>query len=891
MSLLTPSLAALEHPMFPFIRNLFEPTDTVWFKLIHQTQKHRQMKHGMPVFDNNGQPVMVADTMDKWCLLQDLPASFASDLDEKNADGWNIYVCMNPIDIPMDGSYPRRTKSNVSVIRNVYTEIDENGEAVLDRIRAAISAGEIPSPHIHLQSSPGKHQVIWKVAGLNWREQEALNRALIKFGGDPQSVDCVRVLRLPDFVNQKYAEKPLARVLWTNLDLTPHTLAAFKLPLIVAQDRTKSEPVSDEMIQGRVNKIEDFMSRAGVAFAGLEENTSYKDGGWMWEMNECPNADEHKHGGRGGAVLFIYTDGALNFTCRHTHCVNMRWDWFKAYIESAAGEPLIFRDNDFGKIEMTSVESVTETPISQPASVVPAVPAPSINETPVSDKPSDIVLVFDTIEETILGAKLGFQTTMPIDNAETLRKYKHIVLFGVSEAALKMRNKLDADLPCTSLGLFPPNLAKPKIGYSGKLRYPPCKNLIESRAQFQTDAELEAYLATMLTKGFVTSRSTRQENEYKFVTYADKEMRYQNWIWAGKIPLGALTIFCGDPGTGKNTVIYDNIARVTRGYDFPDGTPNTLGAASVILAEAEDSPETTTAPYLSVAAEDCAVFGGSIGADLKRVIEMPLIRPESVLLKGQRVTFKKRELQLSKDLAEIERMIKARPDVKMIVISPLSAYLGPDINEIATAEVRAVLQPLQRMAEQLHIGVVCIMHLNKSSDLDVIYRVSGSIAFVGVARAVWVFAKDSKDGKRYMVSVKNNLEKPQKGLSFDIKDSQTLIPVRNTLTGAMHQVARGRVYWDGETDKTTEDIMKPAGSQKQSETPAAKVWLQTLFEAESKDGFLPIQNYKKARAMVPFSQYAIDTAKSELGWDYDGSRKGYIQLIEPAKRVSLEKGE
>jgi hypothetical protein len=43
------------------------------------------------------------------------------------------------------------------------------------------------------------------------------------------------------------------------------------------------------------------------------------------------------------------------------------------------------------------------------------------------------------------------------------------------------------------------------------------------------------------------------------------------WLWPGRIPLGKLSLFAGDPGLGKSLVTLEIAARVTCGREWPDG--------------------------------------------------------------------------------------------------------------------------------------------------------------------------------------------------------------------------------------------------------------------------------------------------------------------------------
>jgi hypothetical protein len=126
---------------------------------------------------------------------------FQSWLANQSAAGSDIYVGMNPI---KDGAYSR-TKENIKDIRHVYLDLDRNGDEALDTIR---NSPEVPAPNFVLDTSPGKHQVVWKVSGFGQDEAESLLHSLAnKFGGDLAATDSTRVLRLPGFANRKLPEE------------------------------------------------------------------------------------------------------------------------------------------------------------------------------------------------------------------------------------------------------------------------------------------------------------------------------------------------------------------------------------------------------------------------------------------------------------------------------------------------------------------------------------------------------------------------------------------------------------------------------------------------------------------------------------------------------------
>src|SRR5260370_7534742 len=94
-----------------------------------------------------------------------------------NASGSDVFVGMNPI---KEAAYSR-TKDNIEEIRHVYLDLDRHGDQSLEAIRDSSS---IPAPNFVLDTSPGKHQVLWSVIGFTQNKPESLLRRLpTDFGG------------------------------------------------------------------------------------------------------------------------------------------------------------------------------------------------------------------------------------------------------------------------------------------------------------------------------------------------------------------------------------------------------------------------------------------------------------------------------------------------------------------------------------------------------------------------------------------------------------------------------------------------------------------------------------------------------------------------------------
>ncbi len=172
---------ALSSPLLSasqYVLELFEPADQVAILT-------RNRRTGRTV-----QRIATAETITS--------PQFQGWLRSENAAGADIFVGMNPI----KNGANSRTKENIREIRHLYLDLDRGGQAALEAIR---NSPDVPAPNFILDTSPDKHQVVWRVEGLAIEESGAMLRAMAaQFGGDPAATDSTRVLRLPGFANRKY---------------------------------------------------------------------------------------------------------------------------------------------------------------------------------------------------------------------------------------------------------------------------------------------------------------------------------------------------------------------------------------------------------------------------------------------------------------------------------------------------------------------------------------------------------------------------------------------------------------------------------------------------------------------------------------------------------------
>ncbi|WP_166300412.1 AAA family ATPase [Bradyrhizobium sp. 2S1] len=224
------------------------------------------------------------------------------------------------------------------------------------------------------------------------------------------------------------------------------------------------------------------------------------------------------------------------------------------------------------------------------------------------------------------------------------------------------------------------------------------------------------------------------------------------WVWPGRIPEGKLVLLGGPPGLGKSQWTAFISATVSNGGRWPCGEGSTL-PGDVIFMSAEDGVQDTIIPRLIAA-----------GADRERVhIVSAATKPDGT----GRKTF-----SLKTDVDLLEEMAKRIGTVKLIIVDPISAYMGgSDCN--GNSETRALLEPLADMTNRLRIAVVAVTHLNKgggAGNQSALNRFVGSIAFVAAARAAFAVIEDPEDdGRRFLLEAKNNLGKKCKGLAFRLE--------------------------------------------------------------------------------------------------------------------------
>lgn len=95
-----------------------------------------------------------------------------------------------------------------------------------------------------------------------------------------------------------------------------------------------------------------------------------------------------------------------------------------------------------------------------------------------------------------------------------------------------------------------------------------------------------------------------------------------------------------------------------------------------------------------------------------------------------------RTFNVTRDVFVLEELIHAIGDVRLVIVDPLTGYLGGQTDAYRDNEVRAALAPLGDLAARTSVSIIGVMHLRKSPSDQAMFRVLGSVAFTAYARSV-----------------------------------------------------------------------------------------------------------------------------------------------------------
>jgi len=365
------------------------------------------------------------------------------------------------------------------------------------------------------------------------------------------------------------------------------------------------------------------------------------------------------------------------------------------------------------------------------------------------------------------------------------------------------------------------------------------RSLKEDAAIIAQLAEEEVCLAEMLQRGKGEARD-EQQSEPLGVLLSEVEVEDFQWLWHRRVALRKITMLDGDPGLGKSLFTTDLAARVSMGRAMADGSPGLSGPSGVVLICGEDGLADTVKPRLLAA--------GASPEACTRVRAIDMI-PET-LSDG---TISQRLLSLLSDMPALEATITAM-GAQLLVIDPITAYLGNGVDMYRDSDLRRVLTPLAGLAERTSAAIILVRHLNKNTATPALHRGLGGVGFIGVARLGLLFAPNPDvEGEVLVSRHKGNIGQVPPTLAY-----------RVVQVGEAENMPR--ISWLGERETSAGAALaaqSAAGedSETRSATDEAVAWLR----AKLSDGPLKARDVQSDARADGISEKALRTARSRIG--------------------------
>lgn len=231
----------------------------------------------------------------------------------------------------------------------------------------------------------------------------------------------------------------------------------------------------------------------------------------------------------------------------------------------------------------------------------------------------------------------------------------------------------------------------------------------------------------------------------RWVSAANIIVKKTEWLWEPYIPLGDVTLLAGDPGVGKSTLAQAFATATTLGAEIM-GKPFAMG--NVIFLSAEQSVSRVTVPRFH-----------DMGADLTKII-----LPDDESADGKIQPFILDHPGID-ELAETCKEVKP----KLIVIDTITAYIEGARDMNSANQTREWIRRLGEIARHNMCGLVMLGHYNKNSQAKAIYRIVGSIDFVGASRSVLACGMDPDDkDTRAADHIKSNVGPLGPGIGFSL---------------------------------------------------------------------------------------------------------------------------
>lgn len=321
----------------------------------------------------------------------------------------------------------------------------------------------------------------------------------------------------------------------------------------------------------------------------------------------------------------------------------------------------------------------------------------------------------------------------------------------------------------------------------------------------------------------VTLREKAEKKAVPMIRMSEVQQTEVDWLWYPYIPFGKLTIIQGNPGEGKTFFAMQLAAACTNRKFLPQMEP--FEPFNMIFQTAEDGLGDTVKPRLL-----------SAEANLERVLVID-DADNPLTLADER----------------IENAIREN-NARLVIIDPLQAFLGANVDMNRANEVRPIFRRLAEVAQSTSCAIVMIGHLNKASGSQSTYRGLGSIDITAVVRSLLFIGKVRSDPTtRVIVHEKSSLAPPGQSLAFSLGDEKGF-------------------RWIGAYDISAEDLLAGGEGSKTELKQEQAVKLIEEFLSEGRK--VSIAEINKEATERGISERTVRLARNSMGDKIASERQG-----------------
>ena len=321
----------------------------------------------------------------------------------------------------------------------------------------------------------------------------------------------------------------------------------------------------------------------------------------------------------------------------------------------------------------------------------------------------------------------------------------------------------------------------------------------------------------------VTLREKPEKKAVPMIRMSEVQQTEVDWLWYPYIPFGKLTIIQGNPGEGKTFFAMQLAAACTNRKFLPQMEP--FEPFNMIFQTAEDGLGDTVKPRLL-----------SAEANLERVLVID-DADNPLTLADER----------------IENAIREN-NARLVIIDPLQAFLGANVDMNRANEVRPIFRRLAEVAQSTSCAIVMIGHLNKASGSQSTYRGLGSIDITAVVRSLLFIGKVRSDPTtRVIVHEKSSLAPPGQSLAFSLGDEKGF-------------------RWIGAYDISAEDLL--AGGEGSKTELKQEQAVKMIEEFLSEGRKVSIAEINKEATERGISERTVRLARNSMGDKIASERQG-----------------